>query len=185
MSSLLVLLRVLPGLLLVAGLLGACASPGATTPEAAPVPRGRAFPPGPPPPPMPDADLDAAAAPAAPVAPAATLVGPLWAWQSTAARDGTRTVARGPDRYTLQFRPDGRVDVRADCNRGTGAYAVEAQRLTIGPITLARKPCAPGSQDAAFLRGVIDARGHRLDRGELAIEVGEDAAIMRFRPLPR
>jgi heat shock protein HslJ len=44
-----------------------------------------------------------------------------------------------PDRYTLRFGSDGRVALRADCNRGTGAYSMSADRK------LALKPVALGS----------------------------------------
>src|SRR5205085_2782430 len=47
--------------------------------------------------------------------------GGVWAWQGTEAA-GERIVPGAPDRYTVEFQPNGRVQLRADCNRGVAEY---------------------------------------------------------------
>jgi heat shock protein HslJ len=154
-------------------LLAACATPAGLPPTEVPPP---AFPPGPPPPPMTERD--------APVA-APALVGPVWAWQHTLMNDDSRTVPGAPDRYTLQFRPDGRVDVRADCNRGGGSYTQQERRLSFGPIALTRMQCAPGSNDAAFLKGLPEITSFLFAGDLLVLELKYDSGSMQFRALPR
>ena len=55
----------------------------------------------------------------------------LWVWQDTQLANGTRVVPDGVGRYTVEFQPDGKVNVRADCNRGSGKYVQAGARLTI------------------------------------------------------
>ena len=55
-----------------------------------------------------------------------------WAWQGTQMKDGTRIVAEAPERYTLTFQPGGQVNVRADCNRGSGSYSSTTPRCRSG-----------------------------------------------------
>jgi heat shock protein HslJ len=160
-------------------LLAACAAPTGPFPAAPPPARQAVFPPGPPPPAMsePSVPNGATSAP--------SLVGPVWAWQETLMSDDTRIVPGTPDRYTLQFQPDGRVSVRADCNRGSGSYTRDANRLSFGPIVLTRKHCPPGSRDAAFLKGVIDVSGHLFAGPALVLELQYDSGTMRFDALTR
>jgi heat shock protein HslJ len=169
-----------PTLLLVLNLmLAACAAPSGPFPAAPPPGRQAAFPPGPPPPPMSETSTGTGST-SAPL-----LVGPVWAWEETLMSDDTRIVADAPDRYTLQFQPDGRVIVRADCNRGSGTYALNDNRLSFGPIALTRKHCPPGSRDAAFLKGVINVSSHLFAGPALVLELQYDSGTMRFRVLPQ
>ncbi|HEY4136835.1 MAG TPA: hypothetical protein VGN65_00155, partial [Casimicrobiaceae bacterium] len=50
-----------------------------------------------------------------------TLGGGVWTWQGTALR-GERIVPDASERYTIEFQSDGRVQLRADCNRGGAGY---------------------------------------------------------------
>ena len=87
-----------------------------------------------------------------------------------------------PDRYTLELAPNGRLLVRADCNRGTGAYRIGAGTLEIGPITTTRMACPPGSLDARYLGDLQRAAAHFVEGGELFIELPVDSGAMRFAP---
>ena len=57
--------------------------------------------------------------------------------------DGAVIVPEGRDRYTLEFRPGGTVNVRADCNRGSATYVRNGNTLGIGPIALTRWRARP------------------------------------------
>jgi heat shock protein HslJ len=155
-------------------LLAACAAPAGPFPAGPPPERQAAFPPGPPPPTMSEEAVRTGATSAP------SLVGPVWAWQETLMSDDARIVPDAPDRYTLQFQPDGRVVVRADCNRGSGTYTLDGNRLTFGPIALTRRQCPAGSRDAAFLKGVINVSGHLFAGPVLVLELQYDSGTMRF-----
>src|SRR5947208_692682 len=63
-----------------------------------------------------------------------TLAGRVWTWQSSELR-GERIVPDVPERYTIEFQPDGRVQARADCNRGGAGYTAGSDRsLSITPV---------------------------------------------------
>jgi len=90
-------------------------------------------------------------------------------------------MATAPDRYTLSFQGGGRVNVRADCNRGSGSYEVNGAQIRFGAIALTRMACPSTSQDAEFLRSVVQANAFAMDRGELVLALS-DGASMRFKP---
>src|SRR5689334_20704416 len=67
------------------------------------------------------------------------LAGGVWRWLPAGTSDAS-------DRYTLEFMPDGRVQVRADCNRGAGRYTADPDgRLTLASIALTKIGCGAGS----------------------------------------
>jgi heat shock protein HslJ len=111
------------------------------------------------------------------------LVGPVWQWQRTQLGSAPVVVAAAPERYTLAFDGGGRVNVRADCNRGGGSYEVGGTAMKFGAIALTRMGCPPGSQDGEFLRSLVQAAKYTIDRGELVLTLA-DGAAMRFRPAP-
>ena len=111
------------------------------------------------------------------------IVGPVWQWQRTTLGSAPAVVAVGPERYSLSFDGGGRVNVRADCNRGSGSYEVNGTQIKFGAIALTRMACPPSSQDAEFLRSLVQATSYGLDRGELVLTLS-DGAAMRFKPTP-
>lgn len=91
-------------------------------------------------------------------------------------------MAAAPDRYTLSFQGGGRVNMRADCNRGSGSYEVNGAQIKFGAVALTRMACPPGSQDADFLLTIAQATAYAMDRGELVLTLS-DGASMRFKPV--
>jgi heat shock protein HslJ len=111
------------------------------------------------------------------------IVGPVWQWQRTQLGGAPPVVAAAPERYTLSFQGGGRVNVRADCNRGSGSYEVESSQVKFGAIALTKMACPAGSQEADFLRMLVNATAYAIDRGDLVLTLS-DGASMRFRPVP-
>jgi heat shock protein HslJ len=113
------------------------------------------------------------------------LAGRVWVWQVSEHRDGTRVVSPAAERYTLEFEDDGRVRVRADCNRGSGRYTISADnRLNISAVATTKMGCPPGSKDGEFLRDLASIQGYRLDGGNLVL-LANDTGTMRFAPTPQ
>ena len=91
------------------------------------------------------------------------LTGGAWRWQAAA-------TAEASDRYTIEFMPDGRVQVRADCNRGAGRYTVEPDgRMSLTQIALTKMGCGAGSLDAQFARQLGDVERYRVERDGLQL----------------
>ena len=108
------------------------------------------------------------------------LTGTVWTWQGTQMSDGARIVPHVPERYTLVFQPGGTVNVVADCNRGSGPYTLNGSALSFGPIALTRMMCPPGSQDAAFLKGLQAVSGQLFRGNDLVLTLAVDSGSMRF-----
>jgi heat shock protein HslJ len=153
----------LAGVAIVAWLVAALAACAGADPGT-PVPPGRV---SAPPPPMAADD-------------ASLLTGTTWTWQATQAREGTRVAPDAPERYTLVFQPGGRVDVRADCNRGSGSYVLDGEALRFGPIALTKMMCPPGSRDGEFLKGLAAVAGRKWSGNDLVLTLAGDAGAMRF-----
>jgi len=107
-----------------------------------------------------------------------------WQWVSFTTPVEQITVD-APDRYTIQFGQEGRVAVRADCNRGTGRYTVTADRwITISPLALTRALRPEGSLSDRFGREIVRAAIYSMRDGDLYIDLPMDSGMLRFRRAP-
>jgi heat shock protein HslJ len=107
----------------------------------------------------------------------------VWQWEQTVTPVET-IESSAPDRYTLELAQNGRLLVRADCNRGTGSYQIAAGKLSFAPIATTRMACPPGSLDARFLRDLQRASGFFVEDGRLFVELPADSGTLRFRRAP-
>jgi heat shock protein HslJ len=104
-----------------------------------------------------------------------------WQWVSFTTPVEQITV-EAPDRYTVRFGSDGRVALKADCNRGMGAYTVSAdRRLALKPIALSRAMCPQGSLSDRFAKEVGRATSYFMKDGDLYLELPIDSGTLRFR----
>jgi len=109
-----------------------------------------------------------------------TLAGHVWTWQSSELR-GERIVPDAPERYAIEFEPDGRVQVRADCNRGGAGYTAGADRsLSITPVATTKMGCSPGSKGTEFVRQLADVDGYDFVDGILVLRLKSNVGAMRF-----
>ena len=114
------------------------------------------------------------------------LVGRAWAWQRTQFSDGKVVVPDAAERYTLEFLADGRVQLRADCNRGGARFDAGAGRtLTLSPAAVTKMGCPPGSQGSEFLRELQQVAAYVFAGGNLVLTLRVDAGSMYFVPLAR
>ena len=61
-----------------------------------------------------------------------------------------------PARYRVEFRSDGRVAVRADCNACVAQYSLDSPRLHIGELACTRVACPSASLDDRYI-GALEA----------------------------
>lgn len=112
--------------------------------------------------------------------PTTELVGVDYCWQGFVDPMQAFTIA-DPSHYTLRFHANGKVDVRADCNRGGGTYTVSAdRRLQIGPLRTTRAQCPPESHADRMLDLLQRASHYFMRDGELYIELPVDSGTLRF-----
>lgn len=108
------------------------------------------------------------------------LLGPVWQWEETVAPNDTCAVPT-PERYTVHFLPEGRVEARFDCNRGGGSYTVSSGRLSFGPLMATRMACPPDSLDGRYMQDLQNVVGFFVESDELHLQLSDGGGIMRFR----
>jgi len=111
--------------------------------------------------------------------------GTLWLWRTTIANDGSGYAPPSPDRYTIRFLNEGRVEVRADCNRGTGRWIAHPDGvIIIGAFTMSKLACGRDSLDRVFLDNL--SRVNRftiLLPDQLQLALPRDSGAMTFQAL--
>jgi para-nitrobenzyl esterase len=115
------------------------------------------------------------------LAPQAELAGSAWQLVEIQSMDDSVTRPDDGSKYTLAFDADGRVSLRADCNRGSGTWtSAQPSQLQFGPIAATRAMCPPGSLDARFLRDLGYVRSYVLREGRLYLALMADGGIYVF-----
>lgn len=102
-----------------------------------------------------------------------------WKWLETSGVDNSLTV-HDPDRYTIEFKPDGTVAIQADCNNAGGAFETDGSSLgiEIGMMTLAE--CAPGSLYNEFIQQLGAAESYTVRGDTLTIKLATAGGNMQF-----
>ena len=120
-----------------------------------------------------------APAPEAPAAPAAALEGTEWrlvdigGQPSPAGADSTR-----PPGFTLLA--EGRkVQGSAGCNRMTGTYQLDGQKLKFGPLATTRMACPAMQTETAFLMALEATTRYEVYGSSLTL-YGADTAVARL-----
>lgn len=108
------------------------------------------------------------------------LVGVVWTLRRFEYMSGKVTTIDQPDKYSMEFLADGKVQVKADCNTGNGTYQASGDRLTIGNIGLTKMACPADSQGDKFVQSLGMAISYVLDGVELTISMSYDAGEMVF-----
>lgn len=85
--------------------------------------------------------------------------------------------------YSLEFNgDDARMFVVADCNQGSAAYEATVDGdLVVGPITLTRMACAPGSISDEFVSQLGIARAYGFTDGFLHLRTLDGVALVFSR----
>jgi len=91
-----------------------------------------------------------------------------------------------PERYVLQFEPDGRLLMQLDCNRASGSWRVYAASASGGSLELkggamTRAMCGPGAMDTQIARDLDRVRSFTLRGGRLYLALEADAGAYEFR----
>ena len=103
------------------------------------------------------------------------------AWQLVSLTEtGKDSVSVGePERFTAEFGADGRVSLRADCNRCSGGYTATTGALTVGPMACTRAYCSSAPLDMTFTMLVSEATTWTAAKSSL--ELRGDSGVLRLR----
>lgn len=110
------------------------------------------------------------------------LVGPVWQWVRFVDPLEAYDVELA-ENYTLEFLPDGQVNIQADCNQVLATYAgVESHiDFEFGPSTLAA--CDEDSLGDEFIKNLDAAAIYFFQDGNLHFDLMMDSGTMHFEPL--
>lgn len=108
------------------------------------------------------------------------ITGTVWRWEQTQYSDDRTEVPTDPGNYIVQFRDDGTLNVKADCNQKGGTYSLEEGRLSIEITHSTMAACPDGSLEDAFVRGLSAAAIYFIREGDLWIDLKYDSGTMRF-----
>ena len=106
--------------------------------------------------------------------------GVVWKWQQSLYNNDQQAVPADSSNYTIEFMPDGKLHVRADCNRVGGTYSLAGNRLTIELTHSTRAMCPPDSLDEAFKKDLEAAAIYFLKGHFLYLDLKYDSGTMKF-----
>jgi para-nitrobenzyl esterase len=128
-------------------------------------------------------DATAESAPSRGTAPS-PLAGTSWRLVKIMSMDDTVLTPDDRALYTLEFKEDGSMSVRADCNRGTGSWTSESEgQLQFGLIAATRAMCPPGSLHDPYMMQFEWVRSYTVREGHLFLATMADGSIIEFEPL--
>jgi heat shock protein HslJ len=87
-----------------------------------------------------------------------------------------------PGRYTVQFLPDGTVNIRADCNWVLGVWNGGDGLLDITAMQTTVAACPEDSLEQPYVQGLDEATGYTIDASMTLIIIGP-IGEMRFSPV--
>jgi len=104
-----------------------------------------------------------------------------WQWTVlTITTPATQTAVPNPADYTLAFKSGGQLQLKADCNTGSGTYKTNGSAMTITVGDMTKAPCPPGSLATMYLNGLAGVGAYEFVDGRLALEMKSGNAEMRF-----
>ncbi len=114
--------------------------------------------------------------------PAASLSGTIWQWETLQGSTKETIAVDRPGNYTIAFLPDGKVSIRADCNRGSGTYRVKGNHLAISILALTRAACPPESLSDQYIRYLNDVASYAFESGRVSLNLKMGGGSMVFTP---
>ena len=112
-----------------------------------------------------------------------SLAGTSWQLVRFQGSDEKTLIPDDGTRYTLEFKADGSLAARIDCNRGRGSWkSPEPGRLELGPLALTRAMCPPESMHDQIVTHWSYIRSYIVKDGHLFLALMADGGIYEFEP---
>jgi heat shock protein HslJ len=110
------------------------------------------------------------------------ITGTVWQWVQTQYSDDRKAVPADPKNYTVRFREDGALSVKADCNQKGGTYSASTKerRVSIEITHSTMAACPEGSLEDEFVRGLTAAALYFIKDDNLYMDLKYDSGTMRF-----
>lgn len=108
------------------------------------------------------------------------LSGVRWEWQEFQGSDDTIVRPDDPGHYTVEFLPERKLAIQADCNRAVGVYSADSPKLDLRVGGVTRVMCPSGSLMDRFLRDLDQVSSYVFRDGKLYLALPVDAGILEF-----
>lgn len=103
-----------------------------------------------------------------------------WRLVTLKASGQTEVSIAQPELFTAEFGADGRVSLRADCNRCMGLHTAGSGTLTVGPMACTRAYCVGTAPlDTTYASLVSSAQTWATPDGQ-HLELGSAVGVLRF-----
>ena len=110
----------------------------------------------------------------------ASLEGTFWRLVAIQSMDDSQYRPQDGALYTIEFHPDRRLFVQADCNHGQGTWMQGGSELKLGRIGMTKMMCGPNSLEVRFLRDLDYVRSFVMRRNKLFVATLADGAVLEF-----
>ncbi len=112
------------------------------------------------------------------------LVGTVWQWEQTAMNNDDTFVPDSPSDYTVEFKDDGTVNIKADCNTANGTYTFDGSSITMNdPFAMTMAMCPPGSLSEEFVKQLTGIAIYFFEGENLYLDLKFDSGTMKFSPM--
>lgn len=108
-----------------------------------------------------------------------------WQLKQIVSQNGTAK-PESPENYWIQFLPEGKLALKADCNSGGGSYKVQGSSLTLAQLVSTKVACPPDSLGDKFLANlqyVVSFVLHGDAEDELTLSMMADGGELQFVPV--
>lgn len=112
--------------------------------------------------------------------PVPIFVGPTWAWSISQFNNGSTQNVTDPNQYTIVFSADGTLQVKADCNTGSGTYKLDGNEMTIKGLRTTLVACPEGSLSAVFIAQLQSVGSYLMSGSELILNIQDNTGRMIF-----
>ena len=105
-----------------------------------------------------------------------------WTWVSTLMSDGSMTLPKKPDAFTITFQDDNSFTGTTDCNSFFGQITLDNNKLSFGPIGSTKMFCE-GSQEGEFLKSLADVEGFLINvqENQLVLLIKYNSGTITFK----
>ena len=108
------------------------------------------------------------------------VLGTTWHLESLQRANAGGAVSPPGGSFTLHFRDDGRLEVRADCNGCGGSYSLDGGTLDVGLLACTRAFCPSAPFDTDYVTLLESATTVERDGDTLVLR--GSAGVLRFVP---
>src|SRR5262249_23286517 len=112
---------------------------------------------------------------------ATSLPGGVWRLATLRPAGQTEVTIANPDLFTAEFTAQGRVSLRADCNRCAGGYRAGRTSLTVGPMACTRAYCVATAPLDSTFEALVSGAETWSAPDEQHLEVASAAGRLRFQ----